>query len=159
MPVQLLDAFLGQVAASGSDVLERELEELYDEAKEEEQMGEDPPVETEAVGRTRAEKDKVELQLMNLSTQAKKGRDLGLLQYGRVWRDRAVSQGMTPPHWESDLRVIEWIRRRRSGIKALYKPEDADKNAKKKRNDKSAKQPKKEGAKADEDEAEDDEGI
>lgn len=56
-----MDAFLGRVAASGADVLERELEELYDEPEEEEQMEKDPLVQTEAVGRMWTEKEKVEL--------------------------------------------------------------------------------------------------
>ena len=47
-----------------------------------------------------------------------------------LYRASGEQRHDTAAHWESDLRVIEWIRRRRSGIKALYKPEDADKNAK-----------------------------
>eukprot|EP00439_Symbiodinium_sp_Y106_P062957 s4313_g9.t1 len=40
-------------------------------------------METEAVAGTRAAKEKLELQLMSLSMQAKKGWDLALLQHSR----------------------------------------------------------------------------
>ena len=71
-----------------------------------------------------------------------------------------VSKGMiTAVYWESDVRAMEWSQRHRSGIKALYKPEDADKDAKKKQKEKTPSSRRKKGAKANEDEAEDDEGI